>query len=141
MGNQATERFQTGNHVRLYFSGDGTRVVIGTGEIGAYSEGTSIDFSADTGAREVHTIGTPEPLDIVDGPHSYRITLASVKLRSREYADRIVNGDPINVEAIDQFNDKLIAVAEECRVANARYAIPANQLVTKNLQLIAMRIR
>ena len=145
MGALANERFQTGNHVLLFArdtpgSPPGSqRQLLGKGQIGRLPEGTSIDMGINTGARPVHVVGDAEPQDIVDGPHTFEVTLSMIRLRDRGAADRI-NAGPIDIDEIDRFNENLIQTAEECHLVGARVTVQANQLLAQNLTFQAMRV-
>jgi hypothetical protein len=142
MGDVSRERFMTGNHVRLYMSGDGARVLLGEGTIGPVSKLTSQAISRRTGATEIHVCGDPEPQETVDGRHSYSVQLSMLKLRAEvPGAADMVNAGPVDIEVLDRFMSKVLAVAEGCKLTDGSDTIPANAPVTRNLSFIALRIR
>jgi len=139
MANLAQERFRTGNHVAVFAEGD--PIPLGFGVVGGrMAAGTSIQLTQDTGARPVHVVGDPEPQDIVDGAHTYEITLASLMLRDLDAGDRISAGR-VDIHLLDRMNGKTVRKAEGCQLTNGSDQIPANQLVATNLRFAAMRIR
>ena len=138
MANLALERFQTGNHVRVFASGQGQKALLGVGEVGELPEGTNLTVGANTGARPIHVIGSAEPQDIVDAAHTYQITLALLRLRDREAAD-VINAAPIDIEVVD-FEGKRVQTAEECHLVNGDLQVPANNPVARNLTFQAMRV-
>lgn len=140
MGNQATERFQTGNHVLLFTRGEGERKLLGTGQVGRNPESTSVDIGANTGARPIHTVGDAEPQDIVDGAHTYDVTLAMIRLRDRGAAD-VINAGPIDIDEIDKYTGARIQTAEECHCVSGRISVQANNPVARNIQFSAMRVK
>lgn len=140
MGNPATELFTTGNHVLVFFRGEGLRKLIGTGTVGRSPETTQADIGVTTGARPLHVVGDAEPVGIVDGAHSYDVTLATLKLRDRAAAD-MVNAGPIDIDEIDKFTGGRIQTAEECHLTSGRISVGANNPVQRNLQFTAMRVK
>lgn len=140
MGNQATERFQTGNHVLIYTRGEGERKLLGSGQVGRNPESTSLGMDSNTGAREIHVVGEREPQDIVDGAATYRVTLSIMRLRARGAADAI-NAGNVDIDEIDKFSGERIQTAEECHVVTAGLNVQANQPVVRNITFAAMRIK
>ena len=140
MGNLANERFQTGNHVRVFVAGEGRTKLLGTGKIGGpLGVGTTATFGAATGARPIHVIGNAEPQDIVDGPHTYTIRLDTLRLRTEDAAD-IINAERVDIEAIDRFNRNHVSVAEDCQLVDGSVTVPANAPLARNLTFQALRV-
>lgn len=140
MSNLATERFQTGNRVFIFASGAGRNQLLGTGTLGdRVPDAGSVDMTSNTGAREVHVVGDAEPQDIVDGAHTYEVSLALMKLNDRNAVD-IVKAGPIDIQEIDRFTNAPLGVARECHLRSGRIGTPANQLVSRNLTFAAMSI-
>lgn len=138
MGKIADERFRTGNVVSIFMNGD--TQPLGFGIVGGRLPGAqNIGAGINTGARHLHEIGDPEPIEIVDGAHTYDLTLSKLTLRDQEAVER-VNAGSVNIHLIDKFNGKTIRVAEGCKLANSQLALPANQLVNENVSFLALRI-
>lgn len=139
MGNIRDERFRTGNRVELYARGAGTRLLLGEGFLGRMGEATGFDTTTNTGAREVHVIGSAEPQDIVDGAHTYGVRVAMVTLVSTEARD-IVAAQSIDIDVVDKYTQKKVASCEECHLRSGSVNLPANQLMARNLDFACMRI-
>jgi len=139
MGNIANERFRTGNRVRLFARGEGVPKLLGLGVVGPIGDATSADFGVDLGLQPVHVIGDPKPQEHVDGRYSFTVTLSSVQLASREAAD-IINAGEITIETVDRCNNKPVASARGCKLANGRLTVPANSLLVRNLSFMALDI-
>jgi hypothetical protein len=140
----ARERFQTGNHVRIYLRGDsGDLEKLGFGTVGAhggpFGEGSSIDMASDSGARPVHVVGESDPVDIVDGAHSHTITLSTMRLRDVAAARALEAGRAV-IEEVDKYTNKVIQTAEDCQLVSHRLTVSANQLVARNVTFTALRI-
>lgn len=141
MGVLENERFSTGNHVAVFVDGDGAEDIFGVGVVGSrLPDGTSFDMAANTGARPIHVVGTPEPQDIVDGPHTYEVTIAELRLRSAKDVD-LINGGRVNIVEIDQYNGQRLRMARGCQLQGARITVPANMPVASNLTFIAMSMQ
>lgn len=139
MGNQANEKFQTGNRVEVYLRGEGERKLLGTGPLGRLAEGTNVNINVDLGTNEVHVIGTPEPQDLVDGAHRYSATINLLRLVSREAAD-LVNAGRVDIDFIDRITGKRVQTIEQCQIANGAITLPANALITRNLTFKGLRV-
>ena len=140
MGNLAAERFQTGNHCRVFLTGDDAKKILADGVIGGpIGKGQSTNFATSTGARPVHIIGDPDPVEIVDTQHTYTVRVDMLRLRAEEAA-QLIQAGPVDIEVVDRFNNKLVAVAQGCKLAEGNLSIPANQMVARNLTFQALRI-
>lgn len=141
MGNLATERFQTGNHCRVFIQGDGAKKILGEGVLGGpLGKGTGSNFATSLGVRPVHVIGSPEPQDLVDGAHTYTVRVDMLRLRSEDSA-QLIEAEPVSIEVIDRFNNKMVTIAEGCRLTEGNLNVPANNLVVRNLTFQALRIK
>ncbi len=139
MANISSERFRTGNRVKVFASGDGTDELLGEGIVGAIGDASSADFNTDTGVQPVYVLGEPKPQELVDGRYAFTITLALLQLVSRKAQD-LVNAGPVRIETVDKYNNNPIAVASGCKLASARVNLPANTLTTRNLTFQALDI-
>lgn len=140
MGDLSTERFQTGNHARVFVSGDGTRRLLGSGEIGPLTKGQQLNINSSLGTRPVHVIGDAEPQDLVDGPHTYTVRLSMLKLRTDDAAE-LINAGYVDIEVIDRFNNKVVGTAERCKLVDGNLSIGANNPVSRDLTFMAMRTK
>lgn len=141
MGNLATERFQTGNHCRVFITGDGAKKILGEGTLGGpLGKGTGANFASSLGVRPVHVIGDAEPQDLVDGAHSYTVRIDMLKLRTDDAA-QLIEAEAVSIEVIDRFNDRLVSVAEGCKLTEGNLNVPANNLLVRNLTFQALRIK
>lgn len=140
MGNIANERFTTGNHVAIFTRGPGVRELLGTAEVGRMADAQSVDMQIATGAQHLYGIGDADPIDIVDGRHSYTVSLQRIRLRTREAVDRI-NAGSIDIDEIDRYSGERIQTAEECHLASGSLSVPANSLVSEGATFLAMRIK
>lgn len=135
----ANERFQTGNHVAIFATGD--TQPLGLGIVGQrLPGGTNVSARISTGARPVHVIGDADPQEIVDGAHTYDLTLSMLASRDQEAADRINAGD-VEIHVIDRLNQRTRVIAEHCSLVSADVNFSANQLVGQNMTFAALRIR
>lgn len=138
MGDIQKERFRTGNRVEVYLRGDGERKLLGRGLTGRLGEATDASITVNTGLRPVHVIGSAEPVDHVDGAHTHEVSLTLLNLVSREAADEI-NAGAVDIDYIDRYGKKM-KTAEECKLASASIQVSANNLVTRSLRFMALRI-
>jgi len=140
MGQLSAERFQTGNHVQVFLTGDGARRVLGEGLVGAPTgKARSTDAQTSTGAQFLHTVGDAEPAGIVDGAYEYRINLDLLRLRTDD-ASELIEAEPVDIEMIDRFNNGQVIIARSCHLANSNARIPANQPIVRNLSFLALRV-
>lgn len=139
MGDIQRERVTTANRVEVYLSGDGERKLLGKGATpGRLGEATDASINQNTGLHPVHTIGSADPIDHVDGAHTNEVSLTLLRLVSRESADEI-NAGPVDIDYVDRFG-KRFKRAEECKLQGAGIQVSANNLVTRNLRFMALRV-
>ena len=140
MGNLATERFQTGNHARVFLSGEGAAQILAVGIVsGPLGKGSAYNLGIALGVRPLHVVGDAEPQDLVDGAHTYTLRLDLYKIRDEEARDTI-NAGYVGIEVLDRFNGKLIAIAPQAKLSDQNINIPANQPVVRNLTFQCMRV-
>jgi hypothetical protein len=141
MGDVSQERFQTGNHCRVYFTGNDAKLLLGEGGnfSGALNKGQNSNVSQSTGARPVHVVGDPEPQEIVDTQHTYTVRIDTLRLRA-DNAAQMMKAGPVDIEMVDRFNAGMIAVAKGCKLADSNLSIPANQLVVRNVTFQSMGV-
>jgi hypothetical protein len=140
MGDITQERFQTGNHVRVYLTGDDSKKILGDGTYGgAVNKGQTTNLTSSTGARGIYIIGDPDPQEIVDTQHGYTVRLDMLRLRSEDSA-QLINAGPVEIEMVDRFNSKLLGVAHGAKIADASMSIPANQVLVRNITFQALSI-
>lgn len=139
MGNIRDERFRTGNRCKVYLRGDGTPQLLGEGFVGALGEGSQLTANVQTGAHDVHVLGDAEPQDIVDGLHSYQVSLRLLMLVSTRTRD-IVQAQRVTIEVIDKFDANKVTTCEGAHLQSGSFEVSAGQLVGRNLQFQCMRI-
>lgn len=140
MGDLLKERFKTANRVEVFLRGDGVRKLLGQGPLtGRLGEATDASINVNTGNRPLHTIGTPYPVDNVDGAHTYEVSLGLLFLQDRGSAD-LINAEAVDIDYIDRLSGKKIGTAEECRLVTGSFRIQANQPVMRDLRFNALRI-
>ena len=139
MGNLAQERYRTGNRVEVYTRGDGERKLLGNGLTGRLAEGTNLSGNVNTGARELHVIGSFSPVDIVDGAHTYDIRLSLLNLVFRGAAD-LINAAPVDIDIIDREGGSRLGTFEECHLTSGSLQVPANQPIVRDLSFKALRV-
>jgi|SRR5262245_13505038 len=139
MGDVKQERHQTGNHCRVYLTGDDSKRILGDGVYGGVvNKGQSSNFTTATGARGLYIIGDPDPVEIVDTQHSYTVRIDMLRLRAEDSAE-LINAGPVDIEVVDKYNSKMVVVAQGAKIADASIQIPANQVVVRNISFLAMR--
>lgn len=139
MGDVSKERHQTGNHCRLYLTGDDSKKILGDAVYGgAITKGQSSNFTTTTGARPLYIVGDPDPVEIVDTQHGYTVRLDMLRFRDEDSAQLVLAGE-VDIEAIDRFNSKVIVIAQGAKIADVSISIPANQVVVRNITFQAMR--
>ena len=140
MGDVSKERHQTGNHCRVYMTGDDAKRILGDGVFGgAVNKGQNTNVSSSTGAREVYIVGDPDPVEIVDTQHAYTCRIDLLRLRQDDSAQLMMAG-AVDIEVIDKYNSKVVAVVQGAKIADINCAIPANQLVVRNVTFRGMRV-
>jgi hypothetical protein len=139
MGNIANELFSTGNHARVFLTGNGVKELIGVGLIGGpLGKGTNVSIGESSGVQPVYVLGDVEPQDLVDTRHAYNVRLDTLRLRDEE-AKRSLRAERVRIEVVDRFNRRVMAVAEECQVDSSTLNFPANGLVAHNLTFQCLR--
>jgi len=133
------ERFRSGNHARVFVTGDGTRALLGEALLGPLGKGMNFRANTRTGAQYQHIIGDEEPADINHTKHEYPINLSVLMLRTDRPTD-IVNAGRIEIEIYDKFTNALVCKAEQCELVDGNLNVPANQVVVRELSLLALRI-
>lgn len=141
MGDIASERFRSGNHCRVYFTGAGAEKLLGEGRLGGpLGKGTGANMATSLGVRPVHTLGDPEPQDLVDGLHTYTVRVDMLMLRD-ENAAQLIQAEPVRIDIVDRYNNKLVAVAENCKLTEGNLSVQAGNLLARNLSFQATRIK
>jgi len=140
MGDITKERFQTGNHCRVYLTGDDSKKILGDGTFGgALNKGQTTNLTSSTGARGIYIVGDPDPQEIVDTQHGYTCRIDMLRLREEDSA-QLINANAVDIEVIDRFNSKLIGTVHGAKIADASLSVPANQVVVRNVTFQALGI-
>ena len=143
MADISTEKTLTANHVNVYASGEGRRILIGQSSSARLGDITSSDVSFSTGARPIGVVGSEEPQEIVDGLHSYTVRIGKLRLRSDKAPNpgELLRAGPIDIEGYDRFTKKLIFSVTGCHLSDGGLSVQANSVVQKNLSFQGLSAR